>query len=115
MSMNMNLEHCSPHVAKSLCLKLDFALVAVGRVVRIGGIAGLITLSSGCFSAWVSPTQHIAPPATKIAPTALAEPSLTESASPAPYPTSSRTSSMEQGLLTPPLPQDLPHIPFSKE
>lgn len=115
MSMNMNLEHCSPHVAKSLCPKLDFALVALGRLVRIGGLAGLLTLSGGCFSAWVSPTQHVAPPATKIAPTALAEPSLTESARPAPYPTSSRTSSMKQGLLTPPLPQDLPHIPFSKE
>lgn len=79
----------------------------------LGCLSGLLIISCGCFTAWVSPTQRIAPPASKIAPTVLDEPSPPTSRNVSADP--KRSVPPPAGLLTAPLPSDLPQIPFSKE
>jgi hypothetical protein len=76
----------------------------------IGGIVISVS-ASGCFSAGLSPIQQISAPATQIRPTNPAESPRAVTS-----PTGATTpSEMTSGLLTPPLPQDMPKIPLSRE
>ncbi|MBL8852374.1 MAG: hypothetical protein JNK57_00255 [Planctomycetaceae bacterium] len=82
------------------------------RTLPLGCVVGALTVTGGCFSSWVSPTSHIAPPATKIAPTSMAESDLPPTSLPK---DASTTPPPRATLLTPPLPSDLPQIPISRE
>lgn len=83
------------------------------RVLTLGCLSGLLTMTSGCLNSWVTPGPQIAPPATKIAPTSM--PGADPSAPPKPALEDSSAAAARSGLLTPPLPKDLPQIPFSQE
>lgn len=82
------------------------------RALTLVCFVGLSAVTSGCFTSWVSPAPHIAPPATKIAPTSMAG---VEPSAPKPGVEDASAAGGRSGLLTPPLPKDLPQIPFPKE
>lgn len=70
----------------------------------------LLLTAAGCFASNLSPVSHIAPPANQLPPSELTE---TE-----PTPVATReatTASAKSDLLAPPLPQDLPLVPLSRE
>ncbi len=102
MSMNNKLD-------RVLSWELSLLLL---RMLPLGCVVGALTFTSGCFSSWVSPTSYIAPPATKIAPTSVTESDLPPTSLPK---NPSTTPPPRATLLTPPLPSDLPQIPFSQE
>ncbi|MDP1560747.1 MAG: hypothetical protein Q8M16_05065 [Pirellulaceae bacterium] len=83
------------------------------RMLTLSGVVVLSTLTSGCLNSWVTPGPQIAPPATKIAPTSMT--GTDPSSRPKPALGDSSAAAARSGLLTPPLPKDLPQIPFSKE
>ncbi|MBL8891978.1 MAG: hypothetical protein JNL67_18525 [Planctomycetaceae bacterium] len=70
----------------------------------------LSLMAGGCFGSNLSSVSHIAPPASRLPPTDLAETEPTPASTRAPATTASPSN-----LLAPPLPQDLPQVPLSRE